>query len=216
MPLGFNGGLMDGLNRMVTFLVALLAVVAVIVVLLVTTESLDPDFLPGGSAQTPSDAWFYAQLKGLADFGGGDQTITIVVTVAVAIVMLGVLVMTAAPGMRRRHGSLQISSTAEGLTSVEVSSVRLLAERTGAVNRSVISISCRIGVRRRPAGSGPASILIACYPRVVLGSDLQEIRDDLQTRIKQTVEKLIGLTVLQVHVVRIKFDKGEDSRLLAA
>ena len=195
---------------------ALLTLVAAIVVLLVTTEVVDPDFLPGGSAQTPSDAWFYAQLKGIADFGGGDQTITIVVSVAVAVVMLGLLVMTAAPGVRRRRGSLQISSDAEGLTSVEVGSVRLLAERTGAVNRSVSSIRCRIGVRRRPVGSGPASIFIACYPRVVLGSDLQEIRDDLQTRIKQAVEKLTGLTVLQVHVVRIKFDKGEDSRLLAA
>ncbi len=207
---------MDGLNRIVTFLVALLTLVGAIVVLGVTTDVVDPDVLPGGSAQTSSDSWFYAQLKGIADFGGGEQTITIVASVAVAVVMLGLLVMIATPGVRRRRGSLQISSDAEGLTSVEVGSVRLLAERTGAVNRSVTSIRCRIWVRRRPVGTGPASILIACYPKVVLGTDLQEIRDDLQTRIKQAVEKLTGLTVLQVHVVRIKFDKGEHSRLLAA
>lgn len=204
---------MDGLNRAVTFLVALLTLVAAIVVLLVITTAVGPDFFPGGSVQSPSDAWFYAQLNGLADFGGADKTIAVVVTAVVAVFMLGLLVITAVPVLRRGQGSLLVSSAADGVTSVEVSSIRLLAERTGAVNRCVRSIHCRIGVKSRVSELGSASILIECYPRVSLGSDLREVRDDLQTRIKQVVEKLTGLTVLQVHVMQIKFDKGEDSRL---
>jgi uncharacterized alkaline shock family protein YloU len=69
-------------------------------------------------------------------------------------------------------------------------------------------------VRRRAIAGGPVSIAIACYPRVILGSNVQELGDDLQTRIKQSVEQLTGLTVLEVNVVRVRYDRGDGARLM--
>ena len=202
---------MNGVNRVAISLVALLVVVGAIVTLLVAAEAVDPDFLPGGSAE---DSWFYQELKGLADFSGTAQGISIGVSIVVALAALGFFFFNVSSFQFRRPDTLQVSSSADGALTVETNSVRLLAERTGISNRNVSSIRCRLGVRRRPSGAGPASIVIACYPRVVLGSDLQEIRDDLQTRIKEAVQNLTGLAVLQVHLARVRYDKGDDSRLI--
>ena len=194
-------------------LIATFLLAAAVVTLLVATEALDPDFLPEGSAESPSDAWFYAQLKGLADFSGGDQAIAIAVTIVVGVSMLGVLLFELWP-LRRREALLPISSTSAGALTIEASSVRLLAERTGFSNRNISSLRCR--VRRRSGARVPASIVVACYPRVILGSNVQEVRDDLQSRIKHTVEDLTGLTVLQVHVVKVKYDRSDTTRLLGS
>ena len=207
---------MDLWNRAAISLVALFLLLAAIVTLLVTLEAVAPDFLPGGSAEQPTEAWFYDQLTGLADFSGGDQAVTLAVTIVVGLFMLILLFIEVQPVVFRRPLVLQVSHTAEGASTVEASSVRLLAEKTGISNRNVNSIRCRLRVRRRPTGAGAASIVINCYPRVALGSDLQEIRDDLQTRIKDVVQDLTGLTVLQVHVVRVRYDRGDDSRLIGA
>ena len=200
---------MNRWNQIVVSLVAVFLLVAAIVILLVTVEAIDPDFLPGGST---GDAWFYEQLRGVRGFSGGDQAVTIVVTVLVAFVMLAVILLEFMPNRRRE--TLGISITQEGMLTVDANSVQLLTERTGIINRNVSSIRCRLVVKRGPSGGGPASIVILCYPRVILGSNLPEVRDDLQTRIKQVVEQLTGLIVLQVHVVRVRYDRGDDTRLI--
>ena len=196
-------------NKIIASLAATFIFVAAIVTLLVTVEAVGPDFLPGGTAE---DAWFYEQLLGVRDFSGGAQAITIVVTVIIALAMLALISLEFIPSERRR--SLGISLTEEGALTVDTDSVRFLTERTGIINRNVTSIRCRLAVKKRASGGAPASIVILCYPRVVLGSNLAEIRDDLQTRIKQVVEQLTGLTVLKVHVVRIKYDRSDDTRLI--
>ena len=196
-------------NKIIASLAATFILVAAIVTLLVTVEAVGPDFLPGGTAE---DAWFYEQLLGVRDFSGGAQAITIVVTVIIALAMLTLISLEFIPSERRR--ALGISLTEEGALTVETDSVRFLTERTGIINRNVTSIRCRLAVKKRASGGVPASIVILCYPRVVLGSNLAEIRDDLQTRIKQVVEQLTGLTVLKVHVVRIKYDRSDDTRLI--
>ena len=206
---------MDRWNRIAISLVALLVLVGAIVTLLVAAEAIDPDSLPGGSEEASSDAWFYQQLKGVADFSGGGQAITIVVTIVVALAMLPVLLLEVRPIIRRRQ-TLQISSTVEGALTIDASSVRLLAEKTGISNRNISSLRCRLGVRRRRATGGPASIVISCYPRVILGSNVQEVRDDLQTRVKEAVQQLTGLTVLQVDVVRVRYDRGDSTRLVGS
>ena len=207
---------MDTWNRVALSLVSLLVLVAAIVTLLAATGATDPDFLPGG-AETPSEAWFYDQLKGLDDFSGSGQAISIVVPILVGILMLGLLFLEARPIIVRRPETLQISSSVAGALTVEASSVRLLAERTGISNRQISSLRCRLRVRTKSVtGGGPASVIVACYPRLVLGSNLGEVRDDLQTRIKEAVERLTGLAVLQVNVVGVRYDRGADSRLVAS
>ena len=199
-------------NRVVISLVAMLVVVGAIVTLLVATGAVDPDFLPGGDTE---QAWFYSELNGLDRFSGGGQAIAIVVTIVVALVMLGVLFLEIR-SLRRRETLLPISSTPEGALNIEESSVRLLAERTGTSNRNISSLRCRLRTERRPAGGGSASISIECYPRLVLGSNIPEVRDDLQTRIKDVVQQVTGLTVLRVHVVRVRYDRADSSRLVGS
>ena len=206
---------MERSNRVAVSLVALLVLVGAIVTLLAATEAIASDFLPGGPAEDPTDAWFYHQLKGLADFDGDAQAITIAVAVVVAIATLVVLFIEVRPIIRRR-GTLEISLTPQGILTVDANSVQLLAERTGISNRNVSSLRCRLRVRRRRSVAGPASISIACYPRLVLGSNVQEVGDDLQTRIKEVVQDLTGLAVLQVNVVRVRFDRSDNSRLIGS
>ena len=61
---------------------------------------------------------------------------------------------------------------------------------------------------------GPARIVIYCYPLIVLGADVQEVRDDLQARIKEVVERLSGLEVERVNVTRARYDQGQEDRLI--
>ena len=207
---------MNNWNRVAISLVGLLVLVAAVVTVLAATGATDPDLLPGGTTETPSEAWFYDQLKGLDDFSGSGQAISIVVPILVGILMLGLLFLEMRPIIVRRPQTLQVSSSVAGVLTVEASSVRLLAERTGISNRQISSLRCRLRVKTRSATGGPASVIIACYPRLVLGSDLREVRDDLQTRIKEAVERLTGLPVLQVNVEWVRYDRGDDSRLVAS
>ena len=43
---------------------------------------------------------------------------------------------------------------------------------------------------------------------------MQQIRDDLQSRVKDTVGKLTGLTVLRVNVARVKYERNDNVRLM--
>ena len=202
---------MDRWNRATISLISLLVLVAAIITVLAATEAIDSDFLPGEE----EEAWFYAELKGVADFTGGDQAVTIVVAIVVAVVMLGLFLLEVRQ-LRRCEVRLPVSATPEGFLTIEASSVRLLAERTGIVNRNVSSLRCRLGVRRRPPTGDAASIIIECYPRLLLGTDVQEVRDDLQTRIKNTVQRLTGLIVLQVNIVQVRYDKDSETRLIGS
>lgn len=207
-PEGLQGA-MNLWNRIIASLAATFIMAAAIVTLLVAVEAVGPDFLPGGTA---GDAWFYEELRGVRDFTGGPQAITIAATIIVALAMLALVSLQFIPSERRR--ALGISLTEEGALTVDTDSVRFLTERTGIINRNVSAIRCRLVVKKRASGGVPASIVIMCYPRVSMGSNLAEIRDDLQTRIKQVVEQLTGLTVLKVHVVRIKYERSDDTRLI--
>ena len=206
---------MNRWNRLLIMLVALLVLAGAVVIVLVATEAVEPDLLPGGSESDPSGAWFYSQLLGVAGFSGSEQAITIVVSVAVGVAMLGLLFLEIRPALQR-PSRLQISSTPDGVLNIEEDSVRLLAERTGIANRNISSVRCRVSVRRRPAGGGPASVVIDCYPRLILGSSVPEVRDDLQTRVRDTVERFTGLTVLRVNVIRVHYERGDGPRLMGA
>ena len=129
--------------------------------------------------------------------------------------MLGFMLLEARPLFRRRR-PLLIENAPEGGSTIDIDSVRLLAERTGIVNRNVNSLRCKVKLRRGGRrGVGPSRVTITCYPRLVLGSSTQEISDDLQTRIKEAVERLTGLVVMLVDV-HCKFDRGEEGRLIAS
>ena len=201
---------MDTFNRISVSLVALLLLVGAVVILLVVTEAAAPDFLPGGDEVS----WFEPQLEDLAEFGGRGAVTSVFVSIVVGLAMLGLVFIEIRPAFRRSR-SIQVSATPDGFLTIDTASVRLLAERTGGGNRNITSLRCGIRLRRRGIAGGPATISISCYPRVLLGCNLQEVRDDLQIRVKQAVEQLTGLTVTRVNA-RVRYDKGDSPRLMDA
>lgn len=198
-------------NRLAVTLVAAFILVGAVVVLLVASEAVDSDFLPGGSEK---DAWFQPQLEDLADYGGTGEGIAIGVSAGIGLLMLAALFFEIRPLLHRREVLLPISGSPDGNLNIEAGSVRLLAEKTGIANRSVASLKCRLRIRRGATSAGPASVVIVCQPRLILGSNVQEIGDDLQVRIKEAVQRLTGLTVLRVDVSRVRFVRGDDTRLI--
>lgn len=213
---------MDYWNRLVVALVAVLISTASGIVILVTAEAVDTDFLPG----TERNAWFFQQFNTLSSYGGMAKFASIGISACIGAVMLGLFSIEVRT-FRRRDVLLPISSTAyvaaengsqaeaAGVVNIESSSIRLLAERTGIVNRHVQSLRCRLEIKSR-LPSSPASIVINCYPRLEIGSDVQEVGADLRGRIQNAIESLTGLRVIQVNVVQVRYSKNDDNRLLNA
>ena len=101
---------MDLWNRLFVSLVAMFLMAGAIVTLLVAANAVAPDFLPGGSGD---QAWFYSELRGVDRLGGAGQTVTIVASIAVGLVMLAVLFLELI-SLRRKPALLPISSTSSG------------------------------------------------------------------------------------------------------
>ena len=206
---------MDRFNRIAVSLAALFVILSAVITLLVAAGAINYWFLPGGSdVESESNAWFEPQLRGLAEFQGGGEVAAIVVPIVIIVLMAALLFFQYKRGTGRREPGLPISTTDLGRLNVEADSVRLLAERTGAANRNVVDLRCRLAARRTKPPTVPASIVIACYPQVVMGADIKELRDDLQTRIKEVVEQLTGLQVERVNVSRVRYDRGQERRLM--
>ena len=206
---------MNVINRLLVSLVALFLIVSAAVTLLVAAAALDYQFLPGDSATNEAaSAWFELELKGLANLGAVGKTISIVAALAVIVLMLGLLGLQSKGGTQRRAKPLLVSSTDLGVYNIDPASVRLLIERVGSINRDIVSLRCSLDVPRKTVSPGPARIAIYCHPLISLGTDAQEVRDDLQARVKEVVERLTGLAVDRVHVTRVRYDQGQANRLI--
>ena len=200
-------------NRITASLLALFLIAAALVTLLVATGALGPDFLPGGGvdgAGVQQESWFQAELEDLVAYQGAAEVIAVSIAIAVGAAMVALLI--AELGVGQRAVSLLISITGDGGLSVEEESVRYLAERTGLSNRQITSIKARVHVQGRR--SVPARVIVTCYPRVALGSNIQEIRDDLQQRVKDTIEALTGLQVIRVDVARVRYERSDAAKLM--
>ena len=203
-------------NRLAVSLVSLFLIIAAVVTLLVATEAVPPDFLPGGvvaDGLVSEESWFQSELEDLASYEGSARVISMAISIAVAAVML--LVLLAEWRVGQKTMSLLISVTGEGGLSIEEDSVRYLAERTGQSNRNVTRLRCGVRIQGR-RNVAPARVIITCYPRLILGSNVQEIRDDLQQRVKDSVESLTGLLVDRVDVASVRYERSDSSKLMGA
>lgn len=200
---------MDYMNRAIVILVALFLLAASVITILVALDALAADFLPG----TAEESWFQPQLQGLAGFEGWQLAVSVIAAAAVGLLMLILLAMELKPNSSNRF--FTVSASREGNLTVDETSVRELAESTALNNQAVDVVRCRIRTQGKRTAS-PTSIIVDCYPVVVAGSNVQEVRDDLQARIKETVERLTGLRVSQVNVARIRYESGQNLRLMGA
>ena len=206
---------MNRINRSLVSLVALFLVVSAVVTVLVAADALEYRFLPGDSAEDEtSSAWFESELRGLAEAGWPEKTVSIVAAIAVIGLMLGLLALQAKGGTQPRGTPLLVSSTDLGVFNIDPASVRLLVERTGSYNRDIVDIRCSLRLARKTLPPGPDRVVISCHPVITLGSDAQAVRDDLQARVKEVVERLTGLEVQRVNITRVRYDQGQETRLI--
>lgn len=201
---------MKQLNRFISLLTCLIVLICSILSIFVITQLLPPDILPGGSVNPPTASWFQPQLEALADSTRTNSLTNIAIFSISGLVSLFILILELKSPSKTK--SLVISSAPEGDLTIEEDSVRYLVEKTGTNNRDIISMRCKVKIERRTPNI-PYTISINCSPKITLGSNVQAVRDDLQTRVKNKVETLTGLIVHKVNVPRVKYDRGTTSRL---
>lgn len=180
-------------NRVVVVIVGLVILAAAVITLLVATGASAPDIVP----------WFESQLQRVADATGGGAAAIIAVSVIIALGMVALVFFELRP--LRRPVPLLISSTEQGIATIDKESVCVLAERTAATVTNVHDVKCSVGER---AGG----LRISCLASVALGSNIPEVSAELQSKIKEAVERLTGLPVAQVDV-KTKYEPLEAKRL---
>jgi len=186
---------MSVFNRVVVVIIAVVILAGAVTTLLVAAGVVAPDAVPFG--------WFQSQLGVVADATGGSLAAIIAIGVVVALGMIGLLYVELVPS--GKPASLLISSAENGVITIDVGSVCVLAEHTAATARGVHRVRCRL---KQSAGG----LLISCQVSLALGSNILEIGADLRSRIKEVVEQLTGLSVAQVDI-RTKYEPGKAKRL---
>jgi hypothetical protein len=180
---------------------------------LVASEAINYNFLLGSSN---TEGEIERQLQGDAEFTGGlNRALIILIPLAAIIIMSPLALLQFRRRDHGRGGALPVSSTDAGALNVDAASIRDLAERTGSSNRDIISLRCDLTrLRKKNQPSAPATIVITCYPRASMGADIRGLRDDLQARVKEVVERSTGLDVERVDVARVRYQQDRRDRLM--
>ena len=175
---------MESLNRFIVILLALAIGGAAVVAILVTVGTLGSDNLPAG--------WFEPQIEWLSEASGSTLAIVVAVSVAVALLMLGLIVAELVTLGRNNHRFV-VSSEQGGATTVTGESVRSLAEHVGREVRGVNNVQCRVGEKED-------GMAIACTAWVDLGSSLPDLSRQLRDDIRRVAEETTGLPVNSLDV----------------
>ena len=190
---------MNAFNAFLATLGGAAAIAAGIFTLLVVTKTVSSSLIPGSV--------FDSELAAMTDETGA--ALWTYVGIAVALIAAGLAVLT----LEFRHltraatpGMLILSSGAEGTVRLSLESVRELAERTGQGNRSVRRIRC--GVQATGAG-----IRIRCAVGLRMGTDVPAESSAIQRDVREVLERLIGLPVLDV-AIRARYLRDREQALL--
>ncbi len=192
---------MNAFNGLLVTLGALASIAVGVLILLVVTESLSPQAVP-----VPVPV-LQQQLVGMTQDAGAAWWRD--VGIAAALVVVGLLILafetrflrrTAAPGM------VLLSDDSNGAVRLAVESISQLARRTAESNREVRSVRCRVQV-------APAGLTITCVAGLRMGSDVPAVTSDLQHDIREVVERLTGLNVIDVPV-RARYRGDRDQPIL--
>ena len=186
---------MSVFNRLVVVIVSIAILSAAVVTALVAAGVSTPDVLLYG--------WFESQLQTVANASGSSVAGIIAISVAIALGMIAILFFEIVP--LRTPTSFLISSTQEGIITIDIESVCALAEATRGTIHSVRNIKCSI----RESAEG---LLISCRASVVLGTNMPEVGAELQSKIKESVEHFTSLPVAQVDI-KLRYESVEARRL---
>lgn len=184
---------MTVLNRIIAVVVALVLLAVSVITVLVATGATTPD----------SFGWFDFILQKADDATGAGLVLTIIAAVIIGLVSIAVLFVELA--LSHQPAPLLITSSEEGMTTINQDSVCILAEKTAATVHNVRDVHCSVGEK---AGG----LVISCQAVVSLASNVPEICAELQSKVKLEIETLTGLPVSQVDV-KTKYESTDAKRL---
>ncbi|MDY6834357.1 MAG: alkaline shock response membrane anchor protein AmaP [Chloroflexota bacterium] len=188
---------MNVLNRGIAILLSLAIIIGTVVVIFVASGDVDPADLPEGM--------FRPQIEDVSDASSGSKAIIITASIAIFLVMLGLLYLELRPVGRQRR--LLISSGEEGVTTITEGSIEDLADNISEGMREVRHIKCRIALEKE-------GLMIRCNTSVKMGTNLPELCAELQSNIKMRVEEVTGLPVASVSI-NARYERAEGKRLAA-
>ena len=190
---------MNVFNGFLVTLGALACIAVGVLILLVVTDTLASQSVPISPLRQ--------QLNAMAEDTGGAWWRD--VGIALGFIVVGLIVLalearlvtrTAAPGM------VLVSSESGGSVRMSVESIVQLAQRTAQSNREVRSIRCRVRVT-------PAGLVIECTAGLRMGSDVPAVTAEIQQDIREVVERLTSLQVIDVPV-RARYQGDRDQPVL--
>lgn len=190
---------MNAFNGLLVTLGALASIAVGVLILLVITATLSPQAVP-----VPV---FQAQLISMADHAGGAWWRDVGISAGFIIIGALVLVLEARSLSRNASpGMVLVSSDANGTVRLAIESIAQLAQRTAQSNREVRSVRCRVRVV-------PGGLTINCVAGLRMGSDVPAVTSDVQHDIREVVERLTGLSVVDVPL-RARYQGDRDQPIL--
>jgi len=181
-------------NRLIVGICALVVLAGAVITLLVAVGAASADVLPHD--------WFLSPLQRVANTSGGSAAAVVVVCL---VLMLGTVTVLVLELLRpRRQGRLLLSSTEEGVATIEGESVRILAEKTAATAPNVDRARCELGTTSE-------GLMFVCLAKARMGSNVAEVGSAIQTRVKDAIEQLIGLPVSFIDVM-IRYEPTDQKR----
>lgn len=190
---------MNAINRLLVTLGALASVAVGVLILLVATQTLAAEAIPVPILQQ--------QLAGMAGDAGGALWRDAGIAVAFMVVGLIILALEARSLTRAASpGMVLVSSQSDGVVRMSVESIAQLAQRTAQGNRDVRSFRCRVRV-------APGGLAIHCVAGLRMGADVVAVTTGVQEDIREVVERLTGLQVIDVPV-RTRYQGDRDQPVL--
>jgi uncharacterized alkaline shock family protein YloU len=173
---------MNIFNRVLA-VILFLALIAATVVSIIT--------LAGYTLTLPGSI-FSQQLDFLRSLSGWERVAAIAAAVAVIAFIVYLIWLEFTAG--RPEKTLLLSSNEQGIIYVNKNTVEKFAEKMGRQESAqVTDVHCHIKQKSK-------GILIDCSPTLRLGTNMNSVNPRIQNRVKESVQDLLGLPVLNVKV----------------
>lgn len=175
---------MDAFNRLLIVVLALAVVASAVVIFLVAADISRP------SAMAP-DGWLQDQLREIDRLGGDRKAASIASAVAAGVVAVVLLILQALPLVRAEK--LVVADIGGKDFGIYRDSIESLIERAGVEIEGVTAV--RSALRQTPEG-----LRINCLAMLEPSAKMPEVGAELQTKVKDVVESMAGVTVAEVRM----------------
>lgn len=190
---------MNFVNGLLVTLSALASIAVGVLILLIVTGTLSPQSIP----QTVLSQEF----NNMAEHAGGLWWRDVGIGIGLVLVGLIILVLeTRIIARTSSSGMVLLSSDLSGTVRMSIDSIAQLAQRTAQGNRDVRSVRCRVNVT-------PGGLVINCVAGLRMGADVPAVTAEMQQNIREVVERLTSLSVIDVPV-RARYQGNRDQPVL--